>query len=220
MAVHYFCKILLLVLLEACLGNVVKIWDVTKHGVIGDDLQDDTVALQQLLDSVPPHSVVLVPADRVVVTGPLTLRQSDFTLRIDGRLQAWDATTVILDKIWPKLPPLTTYGDSRDVSKFFQYQALIYATNVTNLRITGSGVIDGRGSSWWNYFQHNRSLLQAGRPNLVQIVNSSGIVIDLVELRDAPFWTLHPVLCQHVHIHHISIRSPLYAPNVDGIDLE
>jgi polygalacturonase len=214
-------KILLLIFVEACAAahvSFTRVLDVTEHGVIGDGLQDDTVALQQILDSVPPHSIVLVPAGRVVITGPLTLRESDFAFQIDGKLQAWDVTAAILEEIWPTLPPLPTYGSSEDAGHWLQYQALIYATNVTNLQITGTGVIDGKGGPWWDAFQHNNSLLKAGRPNLIQIVNSSRIEIDSVELRDSPFWTLHPVLSQNVYIHHISIRAPLYAPNVDGID--
>lgn len=215
-------RVVLLSIAKVFLASATRtLFDVTEHGVIGDGLQDDTGALQLLLDSVPPHSVVVVPAGCVISTGPLTLRHDDFTLQIDGRLQAWDVTaTMLLDDVWPMLPPLPTYGNSRDGSHYLQYQALIYASNVKNLRITGSGVIDGRGRPWWDAFQHNPTLLTAGRPNLIQIVNASGIEIDSVELRDAPFWTLHPVLSENVHIHHISIRAPLYAPNVDGVDPE
>lgn len=212
--------LLLLLLAKACFGVFERIFDATEHGVIGNGLQDDTVALQNLIDSVPPHSVVFVPLGRVVVTGPLTLKNDDFTLQIDGRLQAWDATAAVLKDVWPRLPPLPTYGDSRDAGQYMRYQALIYASGLTNLRITGSGTIDGRGQRWWDAMQHNRSLLWAGRPNLIQIVNSSWIEIDSVELRDAPFWTLHPVLSRNVHIHHVTIRAPLYALNVDGIDPE
>jgi polygalacturonase len=107
---------------------------------------------------------------------------------------------------------------------YLQNQALFYAYNVTNLRITGSGVIDGRGQASWDAFRnqhrHNSStaLLSGGRPNLIQVVNSSRIEIDSVTLLDSPFWAVHPVLCQHVHVHHTTIRAPMYAPNVDGID--
>jgi polygalacturonase len=49
-------------------------------------------------------------------------------------------------------------------------------------------------------------------------VNCSQIEITGVTLKDSPFWTVHPVLSRNVHIHHTTIRAPLYAPNVDGID--
>ena len=194
------------------------IQNVARWGVIGDGFHDDTQAMQHAISSAAPHSVIVIPADRVVITGPLTLH-SDLTLRVDGKLQAVDITPSLLELDgWPKLPPLVTHGDSSDGGHILQYQALLYASNVTNLRITGTGIIDGRGERWWQAFLNKDPMLQAGRPNLIQIVNSTFVQIDSVTLQDAPFWTLHPVLSQSIYIHHITLRSRLYAPNVDGID--
>ena len=69
---------------------------------------------------------------------------------------------------------------------------------------------------WWAH-QHNRSLIPAGRPNLIQLVNCSGIEVTGVTLRDSPFWCLHPVYSTHVHVHDMRIRSRMYAPNSDGV---
>jgi polygalacturonase len=199
---------------------------VTEHDVVCDGQHDDTKAMQRMLDTVLPNTVVLVPADCVVITGPLTIRQDNFTLQVDGRLQAWDITVALLRKAWPRLPPLPSYGDSRDAGRYLQYQALVYAVNVTNLRIIGQGVIDGRGQAWWDAFKlYNRSdprthIVEAGRPNLVQIVNCTQVEISSIQMQDSPFWTLHPILSDSIHIHDVTIRAPLYAPNVDGIDIE
>jgi polygalacturonase len=201
---------------------VVSSFTATEHGVAGNGRHDDTIAMQQLLDAAPPFSELHIPIGSIVITGPLTIRQNHLTLRIDGRLQAWDATAAVMSKVWPRLPPLPTYGESRDVGQYMQYQALIYAANVTHLTITGHGTIDGRGQAWWDAFRsHNRKeLLKAGRPNLIQLVNASDVTISMVHLQDAPFWTLHPVLSEKIYIYNISITAPLYAPNVDGIDIE
>ena len=58
----------------------------------------------------------------------------------------------------------------------------------------------------------------SGRPNLIQLVNVARIEVTGVTLRDSPFWCLHPVYCTDVHIHHMRVRSRMYAPNSDGID--
>lgn len=74
--------------------------------------------------------------------------------------------------------PLPPYGDSRDAGKEMQFQALHYAANVRNIRIDGSGVVDGRGRRWWDLFLNRNNMgrpLKAGRPNLIQIVNLSGV---------------------------------------------
>jgi polygalacturonase len=186
--------------------------------VIGDGIHDDTRAMQALVSQ--PHSIVVIPVHTTVKTGPLTLT-SHLTLQVDGTLQALDATPSVLNTTtttWPILPPLDLYNSSEDLGKTRQYQALLYAQNVTRVRITGTGIIDGRGELWWNAFRAKFSLLQAGRPNLVQMVHSRRVEIDSVTFRNSPFWTIHPVHCEFVYIHHVTIRARLYAPNVDGID--
>lgn len=196
----------------------VVILNVLDHGVIGDGIHDDTRAMQALVSQ--PHSIVVIPVHTTVKTGPLTLT-SHLTLQVDGTLQALDATPSVLNTTtttWPILPPLDLYNSSEDLGKTRQYQALLYAQNVTRVRITGTGIIDGRGELWWNAFRAKFSLLQAGRPNLVQMVHSRRVEIDSVTFRNSPFWTIHPVHCEFVYIHHVTIRARLYAPNVDGID--
>jgi polygalacturonase len=193
-------------------------FDVGAHGVVGDGVHDDTFAMQQLLDSIPDESTVVIPADMIVLSGPLTVTSDHFTLCVNGTLRAIEVDALILQHVWPQIRPLVNYGFSDDLNRPLQYQALVYAANVTHFRLTGTGVVDGRGAPWWDAFRNHPATLLAGRPNLVQIVNSSYVEIDSVELRDAGFWTIHPVLCDHVHVHNTTIRAPLYAPNVDGID--
>ena len=192
----------------------VVVLNVTECGVIGDG-RDETRAMQALVSQ--PNSIVVIPVHTTVTTGPLTLA-SNLTLQVDGTLQALDATPRVFHTTWPILPPLDLYNSSEDLGNTRQYQALLYAQNVTNVRITGTGTIDGRGELWWKAFDNKSSHLQAGRPNLVQMVNSRNIEMDSVTFRDSPFWTIHPVLCHDVYIHHTTIRARLYAPNVDGID--
>eukprot|EP00980_Cylindrotheca_fusiformis_P012847 scaffold3170_cov128-Cylindrotheca_fusiformis.AAC.7 len=86
------------------------------------------------------------------------------------------------------------------------------------MEVRGSGMIDAMGPWWWDAFQHNKQSLAAGRPNLIQFVHCQDVEITGVLLKDSPFWTVHPVFCDNVHVHHMSIRAPMYAPNVDGID--
>lgn len=195
-----------------------KCFNVERNGILGNGLQDDTKAMQNLLDCLPDNSTVLIPQGLVVISGPLIVTSSSFTLVVNGILQALEVDEEILATVWPQILPLVTYGFADDLNKYMQYQSLIYASNVKHLRITGTGIIDGKGGLWWDAFRDNHSILLAGRPNLIQIVNSSFVEIDSVHLKDSPFWTVHPVLCEYVHIHDITIQAPLYAPNVDGID--
>ena len=141
---------------------------------------------------------------------------SHTTLQVDGSLLAIPSAPH-----WPVMPPVPIYGDSEDRRGGWiinQYQAFVYAGNGENVRITGNGLIDGGGPYWWDLFKKQDELLKyGGRPNLIQTVNVTGFVMDSVTLKDSPFWTVHPMLSKDIHIHHIKIRAPLYAPNVDGM---
>ena len=214
--------------------------DVADYGVMCDGRNDDTVPMQHIFHTIIPiikrsgggsnfRIIVIVPQQCVILCGPLKIEStSEITLQIDGRLQAWDigSNNNTHLRMWPMIDPLISYGNSRDVNGlYYQYQPFIYLNNVSNVRITGKGVIDGFGQPWWDIVtspknQSSHELLSAGRPNLIQIINSAFLEIDTITLTNSPFWTLHPVLSQYIHIHHITISAPLYAPNVDGIDPE
>lgn len=160
--------------------------------------------------------MVLFPANKVFLTGPINMT-SAMTLQVDGTLKAKNGNNTA-DGIagWPQIPPLPSYGNSRD-GAYLQFQAFVYASSATDIAIKGTGTIDGSGAWWWDN-QRNRSLVPSGRPNLIQLVNVKGIEVTGVTLRDSPFWCLHPVQSQDIHVHHMQIRSRMYAPNSDGVD--
>lgn len=151
---------------------------VTDFGAVGDARTDDSASISRALAAAAnaPPSVVVFPAGLIFLSGPLNLSNS-MTLQVDGTLRAISGNNTdtglayIRDGGWPQIPPLPSYGDSRD-GPYLQYQAFLYATGVTDVVINGSGTIDGQGDWWWAN-QRNRSVVRAGRPNLVQFVNVS-----------------------------------------------
>jgi len=204
---------------------------VTDWGVVGNGLHDDTDAMRFLLSTSCDqllvarnlttncpchHKHIIIPAHAIVKTLPLNL-SSHTTLQIDGTLLASPSSNH-----WPIIPANPLYGDSEDRGAgggwlIPQYQSFLYAQDATHIRMTGTGVVDGNGPYWWNLFL-NRSLTEAGRPNLIQTVNCSVVEMDSVTMKDAGFWTVHPMLSKDIAMHHLKIRAPLYAPNIDGID--
>ena len=191
--------------------------DVTEFGAVGDGVTDDTAALQRAISDYDGPRLVHFPANRTFISAPLNL-SSDLILQIDGRLEAITNTTEDFSAKWPQIPPLPNYGSSEDNGRYLQYQSFLYANQASNIVIKGDGTIDGMGGWWWATFQNNKSALPAGRPNLIQLVRCTNVEITGVTLKDSPFWTLHPVLSSDIKIHQITIRAPLYSPNVDGID--
>lgn len=47
-------------------------------------------------------------------------------------------------------------------------------------------------------------------------MNSTDIEVTNVTLRNSGMWTLHPVYCSRVWIHHVRIEAPSSSPNTDG----
>merc|ERR1719359_2185673 len=99
-----------------------------------------------------PPSTVLFPAFKTFLTAPLNM-SAFMTLQVEGTIRGisgnntHDGETFIRDGGWPQIPPLPSYGNSRD-GPYLQYQALIFAQDASNIAITGAGTIDGQGD-WW-----------------------------------------------------------------------
>lgn len=194
--------------------------DVTALGAAGDGATEDTIAIQRaiIISSTSNKGIIVhLPVNKTFKSAPLNL-SSNVIFQVDGRLEAITNSSCSFQDKWPQIPPLVNYGSSEDNGRYLQFQSFLYASEASNITIQGTGTIDGMGPWWWDAFQHNRASLPAGRPNLIQFVNCTDIEITGVTLKDSPFWTIHPVLSSNIYIHHMSIRAPLYAPNVDGID--
>lgn len=56
------------------------------------------------------------------------------------------------------------------------------------------------------------------RPMMVQFQNCARVLVEGVTLRDAPCWTLHPVLCRDVTVRDVTVYG--HGPNTDGCDPE
>lgn len=56
------------------------------------------------------------------------------------------------------------------------------------------------------------------RPMMVQFQNCRNVLVEGVTLRDAPCWTLHPVLCRNVTVRDVTVIG--HGPNTDGCDPE
>lgn len=184
--------------------------DITAYGATTNT--DSTRAIEAAVSAATHSSgTVLIPSGLFLARS--FALASGVTLEVNGTLRGLADEDVLSS--WPVLPPLLTYGRDRDRAKPGRYRALVFADGARNIAIRGRGVIEGSGPWWWE----RRRTLRYGRPHLIEIANSSHIRIHGgLTLRDSGFWTVHLVYSQHVHVHDVTIRAPLYAPNTDGID--
>jgi polygalacturonase len=124
---------------------------------------------------------------------------------------------------------------------------LISGTNLTNVAVTGEGVINGSGDTWRPVKKNKlpesqwKSLVASGgkvendiwyptqqvkdgkasdvRPNLMDIANSKSILIDGPTLENSPAFNLDIRHDQDVIIRHTQIMNEWYDQNTDGIDV-
>ena len=113
------------------------------------------------------------------------------------------------------------------------YSSLIYANNQKNIKISGAGIIDGQGyDRQWKSMKYRenidwkllRDLADENvspenrifgmghnlRPDLINLMNCDVVEITGVTILNAPYWTVHPVLCKNVRLTNIRIESEGY----------
>eukprot|EP01018_Ginkgo_biloba_P028109 Gb_28001 [translate_table: standard] len=189
---------------------------ITEFGAVGDGIILNTHAFQNAIFYLRSFAdkggaQLFVPAGRWL-TGSFNLT-SHLTLNLDKDaviLGSQDSTH------WPVIDPLPSYGRGRELPGG-RHSSLINAYNVTDVVITGdNGTIDGQGAIWWHWF-HNQTLNYT-RPHLIEVMDSTDVVISNLTFLNSPFWNIHPVYCSNVHIHNVTILAPFDSPNTDGID--
>ncbi len=132
----------------------------------------------------------------------------------------FDGTVILHDNIssWPK--------KSDD-----EYINAIDIRNSNNIVIKGSGLIDGQGFTWWTNFLHG--LIPRKRPTLIQIKDSTNILIKNLTLLNSPRFNVYADNVLHFKAHHLTIwvnthqqqelsnsySSIMFPFNTDGIDV-
>jgi polygalacturonase len=101
-------------------------------------------------------------------------------------------------------------------------QSLVSATDATNVSITGEGVIDGAGESWWQearaFGDHGVMGSDHTRPRLVVFDHCRHVLVEGVTIQNSPMWQLVPYYSDDVTIRNIKVLAPQHSPNTDAID--
>jgi polygalacturonase len=205
-------------------------FNVKDYGAEGDGATDCTDAFRKAIEACHEGGggIVLVP-DGTYLTGAIHLK-SHVNLRLS-------AGAVIRFSTDPQkyLPVVFTRFECTEV---MNYSGLIYAMDQVNIAITGSGTLDGQGDAWWGWKGSKSSgdikaLVDMGnrsvpveqrvfgdghflRPNLLQPVRCTNVLIEGIKVMNSPMWTIHPVYCQNVTIRQVTAEGS--GPNTDGCD--
>ena len=195
--------------------------DVRDFGASGDGEHDDTLALQAAIAACPAGGTVVFPAG-IWSSAPLFLR-SGVTLYLEpgavlrgladrarypilpARIEADDGSEIFLGS-WE--------GDPDDC-----FASLLTGIGIEDAAIVGAGVIDGNAQAgdWWQWPKEKRG---ARRPRTLFLNNCRDVLVQGVEFRNSPSWTLHPLFSKQLKFHGVSVENPKDSPNTDGLNPE
>ena len=174
---------------------------------------------------------VLIPPGKYYVAGSIIMK-SNVNLRIE------EGAEIIFSSNPKDFTPfvLTVW----EGTELFNYSPPVYGYHVSNIAITGKGILNGSATNgfatWRPQGSKNQDRLrQMGidqvpvnertfgmdsnlPPSMIQLVGCSNILIQDIHILDSPYWVIHPVFCTNVTVRGVEIKS--YNLNNDGCDPE
>jgi len=182
------------------------VFNVKDYGAKGDGKSKDTRAIQAAIKACTPGSTVLVPpgiylVDQFELKGDMTFDLvAGATLQFRGRADGKFSSAMV------SLP-----GPDGEVQK--RCGALISAIHADRLTITGGGVINGNGATWWPH-------KDLPRPRLLMIVASADVFVQGITLEDPPTWNTHLLYVDRAVFSEVRFLkvSTAHGSNGDGLD--
>eukprot|EP00045_Choanoeca_perplexa_P004735 m.40201 g.40201 ORF g.40201 m.40201 type:complete len:411 (+) comp12732_c0_seq1:36-1268(+) len=204
---HHYCTEVMfsqLLLAATALALTSATCDVTDYGAVGDGVSNDTLAILNAVTACSqfkPNSnrTVVFPPGHNFATWPLYLsgkQWSNMTYRINGNI-----TNMATPPTWP--------GSTKP--------AILAFKDVSNVVMTGSGWIDGRGKPWWSI---RKLKPESFAPHLMGFEGAVNVTVEGIHLLNSPIWTLKFDGCHGVTVTKLTILAPQTSPNTDGIDLD
>jgi polygalacturonase len=212
--------------------------NILSYGASPEGKEKCTQAIASAIDAASARGggTIYFPAG-TYLTGPIHLK-SNITLFVDA-----GATIKFSTDFDDYLPMVPSRWEGITVTNF---SPLIYANKAENIAIVGRGTLDGQGKAWWDYYgelrrqrnvpknkyqemfaqanaerikEMNYDLLNFGflRPPFIQPYECNNVLIEGVNIRNSPFWTVTPVFCENVTVRAVTIINPT-SPNTDGIN--
>jgi polygalacturonase len=191
-------------------GVSAKVCDARTYGAKADGVTKDTKAIQAAIDD----------CTKAKGGGTVTLSGGTFL----------SAPIVLKDNVTLDLATGSTLLGSADHDDYPQMevfrapgrQSLVSADHAKNIAITGGGVIDGNGQSWWTQARATPGAGIVGvgvfRPRLVVFNYCQHIRMEGVTVQNSPSWQIVPYYSDDIVIRNIKVLAPYPSPNTDAID--
>ncbi|MFB3829393.1 MAG: glycoside hydrolase family 28 protein [Bryobacteraceae bacterium] len=202
-------------------------FNVRDYGAAGNGVRKDTAAIARAVDACAKAGggAVLLPPGRYL-TGSIELK-SNVTLEIEAGATILGSTDPADYAVAPN-----AYMPERS-----ELTGLIWGRDLVNVTVKGRGTVDGQGKTWWERqwaaspkkgrpapspaaTAAAKKALVNGRPYLLKLVRCKNVLVEGLTFVNSPAWTIHPVMCEFVNIHALTIVNPVPSPNTDGINPE
>jgi len=214
-------------------------FDITQFGAVPGDGLDDRPAILHAISKAADSGGgrVVLPAGEWYSAGPVVLKS-----RIDFHVGE-GATLLFSPAAADYLPVVETRWEG---TMMMGYSPLIYAQDVEDVAITGTGLIDGNPDSefhLWNSevndprlpWAATQSLRQMGkdgvpvkdrvfgegsylRPSAIQILGGRRVLLEDYTIKNSPFWVNHLVFTRHATMRGVNVDS--HWSNNDGVDVD
>jgi len=210
-----------------------RIFNVLDYGATKDGITDSRIAINKAITacSNAQGGIVLVPVGTYYLAGSIVMK-SNVNLKVEE-----GAEIVFSSSPKDYMPFVLTVWEGTEL---FNYSPLVYGYHVSNIAITGKGILNGSASkefATWRpqgsqiqsrlrqmgidqvpVFQRNFGVESILPPSMIQFFGCSNILIQDVRIEDAPYWVIHPVFCNNVTVRGVEINSNNL--NNDGCDAE
>ena len=180
-------------------------------GATGDGKTFDTAAIQKAFDACKTGGGTVEFPAGLYLSQPLTLHaKTTIQLDVGATLQA---STNQLD--FMKTPGDWLKARGSDFIPF------ISGKDLTDVTLTGGGVIDGGGAVWWGEAEKARRVRPGytlPRPNLISLERCNRVRLDNLTIQNSPKYHFVPSDCDDVVVSNVTILAPEHAANTDAID--
>ena len=174
--------------------------------------QNATAPIQAAIDGVAKRgggTVRLIHGD--YVSGTLDLRSN---IRLEISKSARLLASLDLKDYPQRIANRPTVMDSN----MGMNQSLIFAEGCRNVSVCGGGVIDGRGSRK-NFPGTETVGSTPGRPFLIRVLDSQGVHVKGLHLRDSPCWMQNYLNCEDLLVEDLTVENQANFNN-DGLDID
>jgi len=194
-----------------CLRSHAAVYNVRDFGAKGDGMTFDTLAIQKALNACEAAGGMVEFPPGIYLCQPLKL-YSKTILKLDPAATLRASTN---QADFMKAPGDWLKARGND------FLPLISGKDLTDIRLTGGGIIDGGGAAWWPAAENARRIRPGytlPRPNLISLERCTGVQLDNLMLQNSPKYHFVPADCDNVLISNVTILAPEHAANTDAID--